>query len=344
MAPENSPPTMRDIARRAGVSVMTVSRALRGTGRVSPVTVERIRQIADEMGYRPNPLVQTLMTGVRRQRVEQSTSLAWVLDYSLAQGPPAIIEQIREGASERAEELGYGLQTLNLREYSSDAQALARMMRARGISGAVIAPLHKTGKLEHFPWSDFAVATVGRSLLEPGIHYTMPHSYHSMQRILGELNRRGYQRIGFLALQEMEKRSEESYRMIFQHSFLATGQSTVEAFQYYDHWKNEDFHHWLTSYQPDAVIVPFPGMHKILEEAGAQIPERLGLVCPSWRPETPEITGISLPFSALGSAAVDLVVAQIHRNEKGIPQFPQAVLLEGQWVEGTTLRACQEIM
>ena len=41
---------------------------------------------------------------------------------------------------------------------------------------------------------------------------------------------------------------------------------------------------------------------------------------------------------AVGEAAVDMVVGQIHRNESGIPDFPRATLIGASWVEGESVR------
>lgn len=51
-----------DIARRAGVSHSTVSRALRHSGLVNPETAERIRRIAEESGYRASRVARSLVT------------------------------------------------------------------------------------------------------------------------------------------------------------------------------------------------------------------------------------------------------------------------------------------
>ncbi len=59
-------PTMRDVAERAGVSVATVSRSLAGSAGVVPEVRERVRRVADELGYHPSRLPSNLRAkGVR---------------------------------------------------------------------------------------------------------------------------------------------------------------------------------------------------------------------------------------------------------------------------------------
>src|SRR5437773_8957359 len=54
--------SIEDIARVAGVSHSTVSRALRESPLISADTRERIQRLADEMGYMPNAIAQSLQT------------------------------------------------------------------------------------------------------------------------------------------------------------------------------------------------------------------------------------------------------------------------------------------
>jgi DNA-binding LacI/PurR family transcriptional regulator len=55
--------TLRDVATRAGVSVMTVSNVVRGYRHVSPRMRERVQVAIDELGYRPNLSGRSLATG-----------------------------------------------------------------------------------------------------------------------------------------------------------------------------------------------------------------------------------------------------------------------------------------
>lgn len=57
--------TITDVATVAGLSVSTVSRALSQAGEVAPATRDRVQQIADDLGYRPNPAARSLRAGRR---------------------------------------------------------------------------------------------------------------------------------------------------------------------------------------------------------------------------------------------------------------------------------------
>ncbi len=55
-------PTIYDVARAAGVSTATVSRALNGTGKIATATRAAIEQAVAELGYRPNTIARSLVT------------------------------------------------------------------------------------------------------------------------------------------------------------------------------------------------------------------------------------------------------------------------------------------
>jgi DNA-binding LacI/PurR family transcriptional regulator len=55
--------SIKDVAREAGVSVTTVSHALNGKGRLNPATRRRVQDVAERLGYRPNPAARSLVSG-----------------------------------------------------------------------------------------------------------------------------------------------------------------------------------------------------------------------------------------------------------------------------------------
>ncbi len=88
--------TIKDIAKVAGVSHTTVSRALRGDPRITNDTTERILHLADELGYIPNSIAQSLNT--------QRTNTIGMLVTSVAD---PVVMDFMEGAEEVAQERGY---------------------------------------------------------------------------------------------------------------------------------------------------------------------------------------------------------------------------------------------
>jgi len=84
------PPTILDVADALGMHKSTVSLALSGKGNVSAATRARIRHVAREMGYEPNPLAQRLAQGVRNDTV---CIVSGVLDVGLATEKILLIQE-----------------------------------------------------------------------------------------------------------------------------------------------------------------------------------------------------------------------------------------------------------
>ncbi|MFE5297660.1 LacI family DNA-binding transcriptional regulator [Streptomyces sp. NPDC056632] len=100
------PPTIADVARVAGVSRTTVSHALNGIGKVDPRTRERIKQVATELGYRPNLRAQRLRRGEAK-----AIALASSMPFAVAAGPSRLgfYMEIAAAAAESALLHGYAL-------------------------------------------------------------------------------------------------------------------------------------------------------------------------------------------------------------------------------------------
>ena len=123
---------LKDIAAQAGVSMMTVSKALRDAPDVSTATKERIKKLADAMGYVPDSSAQ----GLRNK----ATKLFGLVAPSITS---PVFARLICAIEERTYELGYDLlyaHTLNLiqREETS-----IRHMLARRVEGLFIYPVHR---------------------------------------------------------------------------------------------------------------------------------------------------------------------------------------------------------
>ena len=125
---------LKDIAERAGVSVMTVSKVLRDAPDVSAATKNRIRALARQMGYVPDSLAQGLRT---------RTTKLFGLVVSAMTNP--LFARVVMAIEERAHELGYELilsHTLNITEREDTA---IRRLISRRVDGLFVSPVYRLG-------------------------------------------------------------------------------------------------------------------------------------------------------------------------------------------------------
>src|SRR5256885_16225015 len=79
VSPPSGPPTLREIARRAGVSHTTISLSLRNHPSIPERTRVRLRRLADRLGYRSNVLVSALMSQVRSKQQKSAPEVVGFL-------------------------------------------------------------------------------------------------------------------------------------------------------------------------------------------------------------------------------------------------------------------------
>jgi len=123
---------LKDIAERAGVSIMTVSKVMRDAPDISAATKVRVRALAQQMGYVPDSAAQGLRT---------RTTKLFGLVVSAMTNP--IFARVVMAIEERAHELGYEVilsHTLNIPEREDVA---IRRLISRRIDGLFISPVYR---------------------------------------------------------------------------------------------------------------------------------------------------------------------------------------------------------
>lgn len=344
--PPNSPAgkvlTMEALAQAAGVSKMTVSLALRDHPKISAATRERVRELAEKLGYRPNPLVQTLMANLRSSRPAQyHSTIAWITAHSSRDGwcKHWVHKLYHQGAESRAAALGYKIEPFWALGPRMTGAALSRMLRARGIRGVIVPPVGTPGTRLDLQWEHFACATIGFSFMEPRLHRSAANLHEGMSVALSECARHGYRRAGFAVPADTDARVNHGWLAAYlswQHFIPAKdrvppllAKGPLETL----------LPDWLRRHRPDVIISPNAEFISWLPALGKRVPADIGLVTlsASGKAASRNISGIDQNDFAIGEAAVDLVVSQLQHNETGIPAHPRFTLIDCAWQDGGTL-------
>jgi DNA-binding LacI/PurR family transcriptional regulator len=121
------PITVKDIARKAGVSHSTVSRALHGSALIAPETVERIQQIANEMGYSPSAAARAL-----------KTNRSQVLGVVLSSVDDPFFSEILQGIESGIQGSGYSIFIAAAHRNTDQKQQIVQAMIEHRVDGVII--------------------------------------------------------------------------------------------------------------------------------------------------------------------------------------------------------------
>lgn len=334
--------TLADIAARAGLSKNTVSCAMRGSGRVSEETRQRVRAIAEEIGYRPNPYVSALMTEVRQGRVgERGSTIAFLTAYPTRDGwrTSPTFKRFHAGAKEAAAQAGFALEEFWLNDDHVRPQRLSQILLTRGIHGIIVCPPPQNREtiLHQFDFGRFATATIGPILKDLKLHSASNHHFRTISTLLDELRRRNYRRIGLAYQTFLNERVDmqwQSGMLLYQSSLRRKDVVPILGMK---EFSGERFLSWIEKHKPDAVISPDNAAWFALQKFGFSIPETMGYAQLSHR--ISDVAGMDHQPEQVGKAAFDLVAGQLNRNERGIPAHPKLVYIEGQFIDTPTLRS-----
>lgn len=127
--------TLKMVARLAGVSVTTASRALNGYPDVNEETRTKIKRVAQDMNYRPNVLARSLVT-------KRSRAIGVILSEMNRSGAKdALMYEILCGINDRASELDYDIMLFSTTPKKQLSKSYSDLCKEWNVSGAIIAGL-----------------------------------------------------------------------------------------------------------------------------------------------------------------------------------------------------------
>lgn len=333
------------IAAEARVHKATVSLALRNDPKLPETTRNRIQAIAQELGYAPNPLVSMLMSRVRRRDVRYRGTLAYL--HTVPRGDPRLEETVHRnylaGAKARAAELGYHLDEFFLDGDGMTGERVRRLLGARGVAGLVIEHTPSAfcpSRNLPFDCARLAAVAIGTPLGTPRLHYVANDQYMRAIIAARELLALGYRRLG-LVLSDIRFDSAMAHRCSAGFWAVQSYVSEIPRIPILRLGGKADaaaLSAWRRRHRPDVILGTHEKVCRLLRAGGARVPDTVGWAHLDWLPPFAPMAGVHGNSARTGSAAVDVIVSQVHRGESGPPANAMNHFVSGSWIPGDTVR------
>jgi DNA-binding LacI/PurR family transcriptional regulator len=326
-------PNLRTLAKEAGYSPMTVSLALRNHPKISEATRRKIQQLARRRGYRPDPEISKLMHHLRVRRPQRLQAVVAALTTMDRRQMNRYAGTIERAARQRAMELGFGYDPIEIGPHPESRAAVGRILRSRGIEGLLLLPMQKPVGLEAMlDWAGYSVVATSHSVIAPRFHAVLPDGFNSTLVMCAKLWESGCRRMGLVLSSEMEERSRHnlSAAVLWHNRYVGGVEVRPLIIQ---PGEAGAFRKWLQRERPDAVISETPDREGFLKWMGCGAGRGLRRF---------RFAGISLGRGdggpgmlqreeEIGRTAVELLAGMIQRGEKGVPEHPKLTLIPGLW-------------
>jgi LacI family transcriptional regulator len=317
---KNSEPTIHDIARELNISASTVSRALNNNPRISLKTKEKIKAVADSLGYRPNTLASNL-------RNQKSNTIGIVVPLINRHFFSSVIS----GVEDVAFKAGYNVVISQSNDLAGKEINIVQSMFSNRVDGLIISIAMQTNTFDHlklFRKKNIPLVFFDRVVPEIETDKIVVDDFAGGFRVTQHLIDQGYQRIGHLAgpqnlMTYFDRKN--GYMEALRKNGIAFDQSLINI-------------NTLTSEEgvtavkqlmslptpPDAIFcgndTTALSAMIYLRDKGIRIPQDIGIVGfsnePYSRVVSPSISTIAQPGFEMGQKAAELIIRKIENKER----------------------------
>ncbi len=323
------PPTLQDLAKQLGLSVATVSLALRGMGNLSDATRERVRRAAKKIGYRPNTYA-TALSSRQHPSLKHNIPLAVLRRQPVPDAEWYPVNPFMEGICSRAAELGYRVEVF-AHNPGMSLENFLRMLFNRGFQGIFLAPVGEFAP-PLSEWDHFSVVSCGRFDTPSPFHTVRHEIFESTLGIIVRLRDMGCKRIGLSLFRHDPPIIDDKQRIaaaLFartalrikaHHFFYRTPQEMVASV------RKEGF---------DGVAAFSIAEYFYLKSEGFQIPGEVRVVAQhlydeQWNHLVPGLLATEFDCGVASASRMD---SMIRHRERGIPKMPEHIVVQPRWCD-----------
>ncbi len=348
--------TLNDIALATGLSRSGVSRALRNDPRVPPATCGRVQSAATKLGYRPDPELSSVLRLLRERKTERYVEtlafFSWHEDR-IERAGNLYTKWLFHGARRHAEALGYRLDEYWTREPGMTPRRLQSVLASRGIRGVLVGPVtNEDSRSFAFPWDRFSVVAATAAFPDVTLHRARPRNFENSRMAINQMLALGYRRIGLMLDDYINERSAHAIQSAYlDFQYTHPGLPALPLLELHGLGPDPQpdaarmaegeyarFTMWQQEHQPDVILASRVVFCEWLRRARLRVPADVGFVSLEGVNEGQRFSHIDQHPDRVGAAGIDLLIAVLNHNTRGVPSEALTVTVEGAWVAGSSTR------
>ena len=326
--------TIFDIAKRANVSVMTVSRVFNNPDIVSDKTIKKIHKIMDDLGYQPSQIARSL-------KKKQTNTIGVIMPDIKNTFFNSWFRYVEDYASSH----NYNLLLCNTDEEPARELKYIKLLHSQRVDGILVVP-HSKKSIEYLQKTTIPFISVDRVFEELETNYVTTDHYRGAFIAVEHLIKLGHKNIAILkgpgaiypdiqrlsgTLDAFKNNSLKPDASLFLNCEFDEAKAYKSVLQLFRHRNN-----------PTAIFtfnsLMMSGAIKALRVLKKSVPGDVSLICfdeiPGYEIFQPKITCISQPVPELGTESIKLLIEKIKR-----PKLPvKKILLKPKLVRGDSCK------
>jgi LacI family transcriptional regulator len=305
--------TIRDVAKLAGVSPMTVSRVLNSSGYTSQGARQRVEQAIAELGYVPNTLARSL-------HFKQTRTIALVL----ADITNPFFTTVARGVEDTASEHGFTVMFGNTDESQEEESAYLSVLLQKQVDGVLLVPAHgSAASLSLLRACRVPFVLLDRRIPEAQVDTVCCESEQAAYALVQHLLLLGHKRIAILSGPQDTSTAMDrvaGYRRALAEVGLVTAAGLIACAEFTRSAGYQMAQQMLALRPPPTALFATNnfiaiGAYHALRDAGLRVPEDLSLVAfddlPAPLVLEPFLTVASQPAYEMGRQGTELLLARL---------------------------------
>lgn len=335
---------MKDVAKEVGVHQTTVSLALRDHPSIPQKTRDRIKEAAEKVGYRPDPMLSSLIAYRKKTSNEVRTStIAYIMNVDGEEG----LENSKprqlflKGAKTRAHELGYNLDVFYYGGKHYHSKYLNKVLQTRNINGIILGAFYTHFTDIELSWENYSIVKIETLPTQVRAHTIENNQYQVVRRGFQELRKLGFKRIGLCVAEHDEKHTRNLFSAGYYVEQAAIEEENrvpiliFEATEYYDDLGDNlsKIRDWIIENDLDVVISNWRIHGPAADEASKKLNKRIYAVSLDMEEGSSPSFGMVQNHEIVGASAVEVVSGLMQHNNRGQATYPRTNLINATWQE-----------